>query len=261
VSWRGFSSRQSPVKGSLSRFRRIEGMPICQNCGVEIDEGLERCPLCRAPLGLEAEQVEEGPPPPGSGRPYDEASNPLNRLRLWEILSLFAGTSAAVVLIADFAYSMTVTWARYPLVSIIFLWAAGSLLFLLRRHRLLLLVAETVAMAAFLQTLDLLEPRGPWFLTLALPLTVLAGTLVGGVSAVMRALRQRVFAILAVALLSAGLFVVGLETVISLNFSGSFRLSWSLVVLGCAVPLVGLLFYVQYRLKATSDDIRKLFHL
>jgi RNA polymerase subunit RPABC4/transcription elongation factor Spt4 len=30
-------------------------MPVCKNCRVEIDEGLERCPLCLAPLGGEAE--------------------------------------------------------------------------------------------------------------------------------------------------------------------------------------------------------------
>jgi hypothetical protein len=39
------------------------------------------------------------------------------------------------------------------------------------------------------------------------------------------------------------------------------RLSWSLVVFGCVMPLVGLLLYVQYRLKATRDDIRKIFHM
>jgi hypothetical protein len=166
-----------------------------------------------------------------------------------------------VVLAADFAYSMTVTWARYPLVSIIFLWVAGSLLLLLHRHGLLLLLAETVALAVFLQALDLLIPREPWFLTLALPITVLFGALIGGVSAVVRALRHRVFAILAVVLVSAGLFVVGLEITINLYLSGAFRLSWSLVVFGCVAPLVGLLLYVQYRLKATSDDMRKIFHL
>jgi hypothetical protein len=62
------------------------------------------------------------------------------------------------------------------------------------------------------------------FLTLALPVTVLAGVLVGGISAIARALGPRVFAIL-------------------------------------AVPLVGLLLYVQYRLKATRDDLRKIFHM
>jgi len=43
--------------------------------------------------------------------------------------------------------------------------------------------------------------------------------------------------------------------------SGLLRLSWSLVVLGCIVPLIGLLLYAQYRLKATRDDIRKIFHM
>jgi hypothetical protein len=236
-------------------------MPVCKNCGVEIDEGLERCPLCLAPLGGEAEQGEEAPPPPGDLLSPVEVSKPFTLLRLWEIISLLTGTSAVVVFVADFAYSMTVTWARYPLVAIIFFWVTSSVLLLLHRHRLLLLVAETVLVAIFLQALDLLLPREPWFLTLALPVTVLAGTFIGGVSALVRALRPRVFAILAVILVCAGLFLLGLETVVSLYLSGAFRLSWSLLVFGCIAPLVGLLLYIQYRLKITSDDLGKIFHL
>ena len=57
------------------------------------------------------------------------------------------------------------------------------------------------------------------------------------------------------------MFALGLEAVLNLHFSGVFRLSWSLVVFGCIVPLVGLLLYVQYRLKVTHSDLRKIFHL
>ncbi len=237
-------------------------MPICRNCGVELDEGLARCPLCRAPLREEEEEKrEEAPTAPAAGRISRGPSAPLTRRRLWEIVSLFAGTGAAVVLVADFAYSMTVSWARYPLVSIVFLWAVASLLLFLRRRRLLLLLAGTAVLAVFLLALDLLMPGRPWPLALALPLTVLAGAFTGLVSAVARAWRARFFAVLAVVLASAGLYVAALEALINLYFSGLWRLSWSLVVFGCIVPLVGLLLYVQYRLKATRDDVRKIFHL
>jgi hypothetical protein len=236
-------------------------MPICRNCGVEIDAKLERCPLCLTPPGLE-EQAGTGasPPPAGDGPPIKD-SRPFTLLLLWEIVSLLAGTSMVVVFVADFAYSMTVTWSRYPVVSIAFIWAAGSLLLLLRRHRYLLMVAQTAALAIFLLALDLLTPTQPWFLSLALPLAVLAGGLTVGVSLFSRLLRHRVFAILAVALVGNGVFLAALETVIRLHLAEAFRLSWSLLVFGCSVPLVGLLFYVQYRLKVTSDDLRKVFHL
>jgi hypothetical protein len=107
-----------------------------------IEEGLERCPLYPAPLEPVTEQGEGTSPPPGETRSAVEASKPLTPLRLWEIVSLFAGTSV-LDFVADFVYSMTNTWARYPLVAIIFLRAAEALLILLHRHRLLLLVTET----------------------------------------------------------------------------------------------------------------------
>jgi len=236
-------------------------MPICRNCGVVIEEGVERCPLCLTPMGRVFEQGEGTSPPPGEARSAVQVSKPLTPLRLWEIVSLFAGTSAVVVFVADFVYSMTVTWARYPLAAIIFLWAAGSLLILFRRHRPLLLVTETAALLIFFLALDLLMPTEPWFLSLALPLTVLAAILIGGIAAVTRGLRHRVFAILAMILMSVGLFLLGMETVLSLYLAGAFRLSWSLLVFGCIVPLVGLLFYIQYRLKVTSNEVKKIFHL
>jgi hypothetical protein len=233
-------------------------MTVCRNCGVQIDEAAARCPLCRAPL-LEGEP--EGGTTPSTGAASRGRSAPLTRRRLWEIWSLFAGTGAAVVLVADFAYSLTVTWSRYPLVSVAFLWAAASLLLFLRRHRLLLLAAGTAALALFLLALDLLTPDRAWAPALALPLTVLAGALAALISAVARAWRARFFAMLAAVLAGAGLFVPGVEAVVSLYFSGQVRLSWSLVVFGCVLPLVGLLLYVQYRLKATRDDIRRIFHM
>jgi len=160
-------------------------MPVCRNCRVQLDEGLVRCPLCQALL-LEGKVEKEGgaPTPPSAGRISGGRSAPLTRRRLWEIVSLFAGTGAAVVLVADFAYSMSVTWARYPLVSIAFLWAAASLLLFLRGRRPLLLLSGTAALAAFLLALDLLMPGRPWSLALALPLTVLAGAFTALVSGV-----------------------------------------------------------------------------
>jgi len=236
-------------------------MTVCRNCGVEIEEDLELCPLCRAPLRGGVAEQEHDTPPPRTGRPAEGMPIRLARRRLWEIVSLFAAAAAVVVLVADFANGLSVTWARYPLLSVFYLWSAGSVLIFLRRRRLFLLLAETVAAAMFLLGLDVLLPGEPWFVTLALPLTLLSGALVGGVTALSRALRRRVLAVVAAGLGTAGLFVVGLEAVLNLHFAGSLRLSWSLVVFGCIMPLVGLLFYVQYRLKVTHSDMRKIFHL
>jgi len=126
---------------------------------------------------------------------------------------------------------------------------------------LLLLVTGKAALAVCLHVLDLLKHLEIWVLPLALPLTVLVGTLIGGISAITRVLQHRVFAILAVIIVSVGLFPAGIETVLSPYPVRAFRLSWSHLVFGCTVPLVGLLFYIQDRLKVSSNEVRKIFHL
>ena len=77
-------------------------MPVCRNCGVQLDEGSARCPLCQASLlEGEVEKREDSTVPEAAGRVSRGHSAPLTRLRLWEIVSLFAGAGAAAVLVAD----------------------------------------------------------------------------------------------------------------------------------------------------------------
>ena len=71
-------------------------MTVCRNCGVEIEEGLELCPLCRAPLRGEVAEKEHDTPPPQTGRPAEGMPIRLARRRLWEIVSLFAAAAAVV---------------------------------------------------------------------------------------------------------------------------------------------------------------------
>ena len=65
-------------------------MPYCSRCGVEVDEGVPACPLCRAPI----QRLDEGEARPGL-KPWPEHVVPdeLPPLSAKEGCASIAGTS------------------------------------------------------------------------------------------------------------------------------------------------------------------------
>ena len=233
-------------------------MSICSNCGVEVAEDLRCCPLCRNPLqpGVAGEQQEwptPAPVPPEAGR----------RLRYWllEILSLLAATGAIVVFAADFASGMSLTWSRYPLASIAFLWISAVLLILGSGRVWMSLLAEVAAVGLFLYVLNGLTPGPSWFLPLALPLALLAGAILGLTLGIVRKWNLSLFGAIATALLAAAVFVVGLELILNRYLIDRWFVSWSATTFGCTLPLVFLLLYLRKRVQPKQAEIRKFLHL
>lgn len=232
-------------------------MNLCKQCGVEVEEGARRCPLCLVPLQPGAEKEPCEPPP---APPPDEARRGLRRWLL-EVFTLLAATAALVVFAADFATGLSLTWARYPLAAIAFAWATTMLLMLGAGRLWLCLPAVTATICLLLFALDAFAPGPAWFFPLALPLTLLAGTILGLALAIVRILSLSPFAIIATAMLAAGLFVLGLELLLNRHFAGRLFVSWSAVAFACTLPLVVLLSYLRRRFKSRQEELRKLFHL
>jgi len=233
-------------------------MSICTNCGVEVEDDARCCPLCRNPLqqgeaGEQREPPTPAPVPPEAGR----------RLRYWllEIISLLAATGAIVVFAADFASGMSLTWGRYPLASIAFLWTSAALLILGADRVWMSLLAEVAAVGLFLFVLDELTPGPAWFLPLALPLTLLTGTILALTLVIVRKRNLSLLASIATALLAAAVFVVGLELILNRYLTGRWFVSWSATTFGCTLPLVFLLLYLRKRVQPRQAEIRKFLHL
>jgi hypothetical protein len=104
-------------------------MPLCRECGVQIEDDVAACPLCRIPVGasiLRSGSTEDQDRPMAP----DSDGGHVRRV-IWEIFSLVLATVAAVVVAADLALSRAVTWSVIPLVSVGFLWLTGSAVILL----------------------------------------------------------------------------------------------------------------------------------
>ena len=80
--------------------------------------------------------------------------------------------AAGVCCIVDVAISGAITWAIYPLLSILFAWLALSTLFFSSRPVLFALAGTSLFVLPFLYLLDLALPFSSWFWPLALPIAI-----------------------------------------------------------------------------------------
>ena len=234
-------------------------MKTCPHCGVLVEDENSRCPLCLTPLDhAEGRDGGEGSAASGGG-----SASPDARPRYWllEVLSLLAAVGAGVVFAADFAFGFTLSWSPIPLAAIIYLWIVSVVVVGLGRRGVLLGLALTAATLAFLLILDLVTGGAAWFFMPALPLTLL-GALVSGLL-VWIGRRRGVSRLPAVAmiLVGGGLGSLGVELILGTSRGGPLRLSWSVVVLACAVSLALVLLLVHRRLRLRHTSLERIFHM
>lgn len=233
-------------------------MIVCPHCGVEVEDAAAPCPLCQRPLTRDA----DAPTDTASPRP-DAPREARRRVRRWlvELLTLLAVVGSVVVVVIDLATGRPLDWAHYPLASIWFLWLATVAPQFLRGRPGAILAVEFAAAAAYLAVLDRFTSGPAWFLPLALPLAVLAAALLAATLAFMRRPSRSPFAAIAAALLAAGALAVGVELLLNRFLDRGWHAAWSLVALGCVLPLVALLLYLRTWYRQRQDELRKLLHL
>ncbi len=207
-------------------------MNVCTGCGVEVEEGLARCPLCGTPLGG---ADAPGAPETASARAEPRGAPRAMRRWLLEATTLVAGAGAIVVFAADFAYRMRLTWSVYPLAAIGFLWVSAVVAIVSCPRPLVWLGCQTAALLLFLYGLDMLTGGRPWFVPLALPAAVLAVVLTAATAAAAR--RRPPLQVLALALLAAGLYLLGLEQILNRYASRALAPGWSLRSMMSAWPV------------------------
>ena len=269
-------------------------MKLCPVCHIEIASPEDRCPLCGADLGAAgsdriadagADQLGAtvGGGAPGGERPgaavegssaqrksevgtRDEQGAmahtrhlpPGPRFWIWEAETLVAFAGLVVVLAADLAFGSAVSWSIYPITVIGWAWLSVTAAHLLRHRPLLVALTETALLLGFLAILNLIIPGRPWFVPLALPITIFSG-----LGAALLTLRRRraVLSNCALALALIGVLLAIIEMGVSHYVSGTINLSWSILTFGCLLPIIVLLLYLQRRVKGRGDELRKYFHV
>lgn len=228
----------------------------CTHCGVELEPGLTRCPLCGGT------DLSEDPAFLSDFPEYEPLPERLEKARIGRIyrrlVTLLFGTAAMVVLITDLLdRSGGPDWSPIAIAGI----AAGFLFAILPSLRLRLWTnfALDVAIAgALLLAIDRLEDGTvDWFTGIALP--ILGAMLVLLLAAAWAMPRVRGVAKPAVIILATAILCVVVDLAIRLDRGLPVVPGWSLVVAASAGPVAAFLVLLQHTV-LREIDLRRRFY-
>lgn len=236
-------------------------MPYCVNCGVELDEKAELCPLCLTPLARKTGKDEGlgGRALAALGSEVKEKLTPAEGQTLvWELLTVSLAIGAAVIAAIDlFLDAPGLSWSPYPLASIGLAWLLMSAILQKRVPRPARLACAALAPPVFFLILDFFDGRLTWSLSIALPVCLAAECAIAILAFAFS--RRKGITIVANFLAVTAAFCVAVESILDLTESGKVSLGWSAIVLAALIPISIFLFYLHYRILGTAQ-VRRFFH-
>ena len=236
-------------------------MSYCVNCGVELRESEERCPLCGTVVlnpNRPDELLNADPAYPRQSEFIDLS----RKKRLTFLLfSVTLALPAAVCMAVNFMVNGGFTWSYYVLGSVAVFWVLFVLPFFLpRRSEFVCLVLDYLVINGFLYGIQMFTDMGKeWYVPLGAPLV---GTLAAGVLLGMLFLKSRPSKFTSAAVLTAlaGLESVSFEMITDRYLNQTISLGWSVVTL-VACLFLSAIFLLIGRKRRWKESIKKRIHI
>jgi hypothetical protein len=235
-------------------------MPVCKKCGVEVEPYMEECPLCFTPLYTDEILPEE------ESKKYPdtfqvEPNKKVTRFFIWEIISSLLLTAFLIVVLTNFILEFTISWAWYPMASILLTWLLMTISIFLNHKPLLISLLVVLSIMGFIGFIDFIDNFSfDWYQIIALPISVVLIVVTSLIVILSKIAKKKGINIASFIMFGSAFIILCLDGILDHAFNGHIVLSWSLAV---AVPLSligGLLLYLHFRFMK-SGNIRKLFQI
>lgn len=233
-------------------------MSYCVNCGVELDKTARFCPLCHTEVCNPRQPVDTESPSPFPLRRQEV--EPVSRKELALLLSSMLLSVAVCCGLLNLFLLPGLPWSLYVIggAAMLWFWLVPHLLF--RRIPVWLrLCVGTLAIGGYVGLIAFLLDGWHWYWGLALPVVLLLGALQLAVLALLdwkRSILTNTTCLIGL----AGLFLLGLDCLITRWLTGRFGLSWSIAVAAVCAALMIPLLVIRHR-PSLRDEVRRRFHL
>ncbi|MEA2069986.1 MAG: DUF6320 domain-containing protein, partial [Asgard group archaeon] len=147
----------------------------CSRCGVEVELGVKECPLCQTPIPKLSDEppifTKKYPDKPAKFDRSPRRTPKQKRILAWEIVSASLLLPLIITLLTNIIINQTVSWALYPLISIVLAWLLTTIPLLFPDKPSIIIAGEVTSIMLFLLLLDLIpDLEVDWYLRLALPI-------------------------------------------------------------------------------------------
>lgn len=237
-------------------------MSYCVNCGVELADSEKKCPLCGTEVvnpRASAKQDVKTPFPPYHARTQQQVS----RQSLIGLLTLIFLIPILLCVVCDASINHGIKWSGYVVGAFLQLYITIAVPILLsgrpsKSNAVIAVSLDTLSMLALLKYIEW-TTGGAWFLTFALPVTLLLGSIV--VALVLLALHTDMsrLAISAVAVICTGIFCLAVELLLNYAFELRNYLAWSSYPLITFLLLGAVLFFIDGNKPLKKKLIQKFF--
>lgn len=241
-------------------------MKNCTNCGVELEDHMNYCPLCGT-ANNEAELADNsaaGFSTKKKGRKgltqFQTLNDKQKRKLFWEVAGLILISGMLITFVIDVISTNTISWSKYSITVCLVLFANATLIRFTPRNLSLLMAGSLISTSLLLLLLDIFEGKIDWSLDLGLPLITLVYIVAFGLLNIIRQLKDHGLNLIAYTLLATALISVGTDILLQIHQGNGFQMSWSLIVLASILPVSALFFFIHYRLRK-GTDLRRFFHI
>ena len=214
----------------------------CVKCGVRLQEGVERCPLCTTPV-WNPEGTDAAAPTFSDRYPTPPKSRRYPILAFLTAFLLAASLSALIFCLTNLH---GVYWSGYVMLGCALFYFAVVFPFWFERREPLIFVPLAFVLISGYLLYICLYTHGRWFLTFAFPLTMVVGALATAAVALFRFGRRRRLIKTGILLIAIGCSTMLVELFQHITFGGRM-FAWSLYpvsafsVMGLFVLLCGVI--------------------
>ncbi len=225
---------------------------ICKQCGVELDKGMDECPLCHLAPGEEATEQ--------TLRANKSVMLIKQKMNLWLAFSVISFSTIAFTILINLIIDSSLNWSLYVAGSVFSAWAYYSI-YTFFRHYISMWVSLALSVTlGNLLLIDVLSDGNFWFIKLGLPIASGAFILSGVFHFISRHVKYQGFNLLGYALLVIVLLSLIVESALGLYKTDEIQLWWSLFVAISATPISLILLFIHYRL-GKGNNLKSFFHI
>lgn len=223
----------------------------CVKCGVELEKGRDKCPLCETKVLYEAENTQE------FDSEYPEVRVNLYELnkrkiknKIYFIMLTLSIISILEVALGNIIINGELTWGYFVIPSIILL---NIFIFIvsdgwsLKKNLTLL----CISLSSFLLIIDLYDDKVSWAFRIGIPI-VISFYILGLIFSKIKQNRKAKIKIFNYFLILVGIFIISIEIIVSR------KISWSLLA---SIPLIVFALMFKHFYKEYEEELQKRMHL